>query len=266
MTGHVSGTTDVDAPLSEPVDWLVLLPPSRGVRDGGDGPRWRDTSLADGGHGTARRTAIAAARKLTGDRLVAAIGGRSAVPEARAWLRQIHRAPTMPAVERYAGVVYEHLDVASLPPQARRRAGRHVLIPSALFGPLLGDDPVPAYRLLMAARLPEPVGRLAAFWRPHVADRIGDVLADGATVVDLLSAEYAAAVPAAARRGRHWVTVDVVGTDGRKVPGTVGKQCKGALARQLLLSGEATTEAVRSLPWVRAVEADEDRWRVHRQT
>lgn len=242
-------------------DWLVLLPPSRGVRDGGDpSVTWSDTSLAQGDAGTARRRVIAAARRLRGDDLVRAIGGAAAQAAARRMLAEIHRAPTMPAVERYAGVVYDHLDVATLPAVARRRAHDHVLVPSALFGPVLGGDPVPAYRLLMLARLPEPVGRLASFWRPHVAGRLDAVLADGATVVDLLSSEYGAAVPASAKRGRRWVTVDIVGRGGTRVPGTIGKQRKGALARCLLQAGEATPEAAATVEGATLQDASDDRW------
>ncbi len=242
-------------------DWLVLLPPSRGVRVGGDpAVTWADTSLAEGSAGTARRRAIAAARKLRGDDLVRAIGGAAAQAEARRMLAEVHRAPTLPAVERYAGVVYDHLDVATLPAAARRRAHRHVLVPSAVFGPVLGGDPIPAYRLLMLATLPDPVGRLAAFWRPHVADRLDQVLADGATVVDLLSSEYAAAVPASAAQGRRWVQVDFVGADGRRVPGTIGKQCKGSLVRGLLEAGEATPEAATTVEGMTVRDATDGRW------
>lgn len=240
---------------------LMLLPPSRGVREGGDASvTWKDTPLADGGVGAARKRVVAAARKLRRDDLADAIGGASAVPDARRMLDEVHRSPTMPAVERYAGVVYDHLDVASMPAAARRRAHRHVMIPSALFGPLLGGDPIPAYRLLMLARLPDPVGRLASFWRPHVAARLDEVLAENATVVDLLSSEYAAAVPAAARKRRHWVTVDFVDDRGKKVPGTIGKQRKGTLARALLTAGAATPDAADTMADGTLVEATDDRW------
>jgi len=242
-------------------DWIILLPPSRGVREGGDtSVAWADTHLADGDLGTARRRVIAAARKLRGEALADAIGGEAAVTDARRMLRDIHRAPTMPAVERYAGVVYDHLDVAGLPAAARRRAHRHVATISGLLGPLSGGDPIPAYRLLMLARLPDPVGRLATFWRPHVADWLQEQAPDGATVVDLLSSEYAAAVPAASRRGRHWVTVDFVGTDGRRVPGTIGKQRKGALARALLQAGEATPDAAATMDGARVASVTDDHW------
>ena len=243
------------------LDHLILLPPSRGVREGGDASvTWKDTDLADGEVGAARRRVIAAARKLRGQDLADAIGGTSAVPDARRMLDEVHRAPTMPAVERYAGVVYEHLDVASLSAAARGRAHERVLVPSALFGPLRGGDPIPAYRLLMLATLPDPVGRLASFWRPHVATRLEELLAPDGTVVDLLSSEYAAAVPAAARRGRHWVTVDFVDASGRKVPGTIGKQRKGSLVRALLAAGEATPDAADTMADGTLREAADDHW------
>ena len=243
------------------LSFLLLLPPSRGVREGGDASRtWADTNLADGDAGAARRRVIAAARKLRGDALADAIGGASAAPDARRMLAEVHQAPTLPAVERYAGVVYDHLDVGSLSAAARRRAHEHVLIPSALFGPVRGGDPIPAYRLLMLARLPEPVGRLAAWWRPHVAARLDALVDDTTTVVDLLSSEYAAAVPAAARQDRHWVTVDFVTADGAKVPGTIGKQRKGALARRLLAAGRATPEAAGGLEGAQLREATDDHW------
>jgi uncharacterized protein len=242
-------------------DWTVLLPPSRGIREGGDASvRWGDTHLADGDLGTARRRVIAAARKLDRDALADAIGGEAAVTDARRMLREIHRAPTMPAVERYAGVVYDHLDVAGLPASARRRAHRHVATISGLFGPLRGGDPIPAYRLLMLARLPDPVGRLATFWRPYVAGWLTHQVPAGATVIDLLSTEYAAAVPASARRDRAWVTVEFVGADGRRVPGTIGKQRKGALARALLVAGQATPDAAATMPDTRVRQVADDHW------
>ena len=241
--------------------FLLLVPPSRGVREGGDASvRWADTRLAEGPAGTARRRVIAAARKLRGAELADAIGGTAALPEARRMLDAVHRAPTMPAVERYAGVVYDHLEVASLPRGARQRARDHVLVPSALFGPVQGGDPIPAYRLLMLARLPDPVGRLAAFWRPHVAARLDELLDDDATVVDLLSSEYAATVPRDARRGRRWVTVEFVDASGRRVPGTIGKQRKGALARCLLAAGAATPEAADGLEGATLRDAADDHW------
>ena len=77
---------------------LILLPPSEGKAVGGDGPPWSAGTMADRALDRHRRAVLRAATR-TG--LVA------------------RRAPTMPASERYTGVLYQELDWASLPAAAR---------------------------------------------------------------------------------------------------------------------------------------------------
>ena len=62
--------------------------------------------------------------------------------------------PTMPAMLRYTGVLYEALAIPTLPRSARLRAADRLLITSALFGVVGGADPVPAYRLSAGSVLP----------------------------------------------------------------------------------------------------------------
>ena len=81
-------------------------------------------------------------------------------------------------------MLYERLRLPELPAAARGR----VLIASALWGVVGADDPIPSYRLSMAARLPRVAG-LAAYWRPLLRAALPD---DG-LVVDLRSGPYAAA-------------------------------------------------------------------------
>jgi len=64
-------------------------------------------------------------------------------------------APILPAVERYTGVAFDHLDYASLPGKARKYVRENVVIFSNLFGPVLAGDPLPDYRLTQGAPLGE---------------------------------------------------------------------------------------------------------------
>lgn len=93
-------------------------------------------------------------------------------------------APCAPAATVYTGVLYERLRLPELPQSARER----VLIASALWGVLSPDDPIPAYRLSIAARLPR-LAPLAAFWRPALRRAIPEP----DLLVDLRSGGYAAA-------------------------------------------------------------------------
>lgn len=141
-------------------------------------------------------------------------------------------APTMPAIHRYTGVLYDALDIESLRGAALSRASVRLAIGSALFGLLRADDPIPAYRLSASAKLPgQPT--LVARWRP-VLEPVLAALAADELVVDLRSGSYAALgrLPDAVR-------VDVVSehADGRRTVVThFNKAHKGRLARALVSS------------------------------
>ena len=102
----------------------------------------------------------------------------------------LRSAPTLPAITRYTGVLYDALDVGSLRGAAAARARARLAVGSALFGLLRADDPVPAYRLSASSTLP---GRptLAARWKPLLEPVLARI-ADGELVVDLRSGSYAA--------------------------------------------------------------------------
>jgi cytoplasmic iron level regulating protein YaaA (DUF328/UPF0246 family) len=210
---------------------LVLLPPSETKCADGDGPPLRLDALGHPVLEPLRRQLVDEVIELAGD-----------VPASRAALElsplqdaEITRnatlwsSPTLPALRRYTGVLYDALDAGSLRGAAAGRAQRRLVVASALFGLLRATDPVPAYRLSAGSALP---GRptLPARWRP-VLDPLLAALAAGETVVDLRSGAYAALgrVPGA-------VTVNVVAerADGtRSVISHLNKAHKGRLARVL---------------------------------
>ncbi|UJL27448.1 peroxide stress protein YaaA [Mycolicibacterium vanbaalenii] len=146
----------------------------------------------------------------------------------------LRTAPTLPAIHRYTGVLYDALDVESLHGAAAGRARSRLAVVSALFGLIRAGDRIPAYRLSAGSKLP---GRptLAARWKPALEPVLAE-LAENELVVDLRSGSYAALgkVPDA-------VTVDVVAehADGRRTTVShFNKAHKGRLARTL-----ATTRA-----------------------
>lgn len=134
-------------------------------------------------------------------------------------------APTLPAWQRFTGVVWQHLDVGGLAPDAHARAADAVVVVSALAGLSALDDPLPDHRLKLSVRL-EPLGRLSSWWQPTLAAALDRHL-EGRLVVDLLLRSTAAA----------WSPVDgafdhrrvrFVGHNGR-VAGHTAKAAKGLL-------------------------------------
>ena len=173
---------------------LILLPPSEGKASGGDGPAWAPGSMAlelDD-----RRTEVlsALARAMKGSEPSRAhllgVKGKALAAATAADLTA-RRSPTMPAIERYTGVLYDALGHRSLNSAHRRRLQASVLIFSGLWGAVAPADPIPEYKLKMGASLPG-LGKLATWWRAELSAAIAERAA-GRRVWNLLPNEHAAA-------------------------------------------------------------------------
>lgn len=218
---------------------IALLPPSEGKSPIDAGPPW---DVDDGAFGTAlaprRREVVDALRRADGGdvRLLGVRGEHLA--RARAANLGLLGAGSVPAWRRYTGVVWDHLDPATLRAVDRRRA----LVVSGLLGLVRADDPVPDYRLKIGASLP-PLGKLSTWWRPALTDALVATAARR-FVVDLLPNEHRAALDlvrlgAATRRrdGRSGGCTVVLRETGGASGGHGAKAAKGRLARHLLDAG-----------------------------
>jgi cytoplasmic iron level regulating protein YaaA (DUF328/UPF0246 family) len=103
---------------------------------------------------------------------------------------RVRQAKTMPALLRYAGVVYDGLAASEFDPDTLAAANRSVLIFSGLFGVLRARDAVPPYRVPAKAKLPG-IGVAGTFWRPRLEQALPAMLGSG-PVVDLRSSDYGA--------------------------------------------------------------------------
>ena len=225
---------------------LILLPPSEGKAAGGGGPPWESVDQSFPALADPRREVVHA--------LVEAMGGS---PEARSKLLgvkatkaeeatavnlDVATAPTMPAIDRYTGVLYDALDYPSLPAKVRRGVDRQVVVFSGLWGVVRPTDPIPDYKLKMGASLPG-LGKPARFWKPLISDTLADAITASGTdmVWDLLPNEHTAAwdPSVAGRRVRVRFLDDVV-KNGERTLVTVShwnKLLKGALVRHVVEHG-----------------------------
>ncbi|HEY5155123.1 MAG TPA: peroxide stress protein YaaA [Acidimicrobiales bacterium] len=174
---------------------LILLPPSEGKAGGGTGPPWVAGSMSSPELDVRRARVMAAlvtamrASKAARAKLLGVKG--EALAAATETNRLVAHGPTLPAVERYTGVLAQALDYASLPAAQQRRVDRQVRIFSGLWGVAAPTDPVPDYKLKMGASLGR-LGKLSTWWRPAVTAALAPALA-GRTVWDLLANEHRAA-------------------------------------------------------------------------
>ena len=172
---------------------LVLLPPSEGKTPGGEGPPvGRRPSFGAPGLARPRAELLEALRRAARAAPEDLCRGlklpTSVAPAALKAVASAATAPTMAALDRYAGVVYQGLDVASLSAAARARADEQVLVVSGLWGVVRGGEQVPDYRVPAAGRVPG-LGGVAAHWRRPLADVLPGLVGDR-TVLDLRSSDY----------------------------------------------------------------------------
>ena len=220
---------------------IVLLPPSETKRTGGDGPALDLATLS--------WPELSALRGDLVDELVALASDppacRTALgisPAQDAEIQRnaaMRRAPTLPALRRYTGVLYDALDADSLRGAEAARARARLAVGSALFGLLRAGDPIPAYRLSASAKLPgQPP--LAARWRPLIEPVLAE-LARRELVVDLRSGAYVGL-----GRLHTAVRAEVVNEqpDGRRtVVSHFNKAHKGRLARVLATTRSEPADA-----------------------
>lgn len=240
---------------------LVLLPPSEGKANPGEGAPLRLESLSLPGLTAAREAVLGELVELcSGDEekarevLGLSEGLRGEVGK-NAGLRT---AGARPAGEVYTGVLYDALGLATLDTAARRRAAESLLVFSGLWGAVRVTDPIPSYRCSMGVKLPG-LGALAGHWRAPMAEVVPEAAADG-LVLDLRSSAYAAAWRPKGEVAGRTATVRVLHAPTRKVVSHFNKATKGRIVRSLLTAGTAPKDPAELVGVLRelgyAVEAE----------
>ncbi|MGN6724172.1 MAG: YaaA family protein [Marmoricola sp.] len=227
---------------------LILLPPSEGKAVGRRGKpldlaRLSFPELSEGRSemlgalialcGTPD-TSTPIQNELIAEQAAATLGLGSTQLDQVALNAGLRTAPTLRADRLYSGVLYDALDLASLPADARRRATRWVAITSSLFGLVRLTDALPSYRLSGGTNLPG-IGSVSGHWRHHLGPSVESAVGKG-LLVDLRSSTYAAFWRATPELGPRTATVRVLHevNGQRKIVSHFNKATKGRLVRSLV--------------------------------
>ena len=215
----------------------ILLPPSEGkALSGTPNTKWKESDGTFGQSLAEQRTEIVKALTVArgGSQKLLGVSGNHLARSQRANI-SLCGAPTLPACERYTGVVWDQLDISSLPSVARTLAQTNILIVSGLLGLVTASDPIPDYRLKIGASL-APLGKLSKWWRKDIS-RVLNKHCAGCTVIDLLPQEHFAAFePDEAMLGAY-LRVGLVTNEGAN-GGHDAKAAKGRLARHLIVNSK----------------------------
>ncbi|MGO3886915.1 MAG: YaaA family protein [Mycetocola sp.] len=224
----------------------LLLPPSETKEQGGTGPVFDAHTLFAPELLPVRVDLISALEQLCADedeamrvlKLGERLRGEVAVN------RQLLSSPTLPALRRYTGVLYDALGAGELTGQDWERAGGRVLIQSSLFGPIRATDLIPAYRL--SATTPKPIGPLKRRWSA-ATDRLWD---GESFLIDARSESYRALSPIPADVSSVFVRVVTRSASGAMTAlNHFNKATKGRLAAELIRSDDVPASRADLVEW-----------------
>ena len=225
---------------------FILLPPSEGKAEGGvKSAKWRESSGEFGKQ-------LALQRKALVDQLAKAKGGdekllgvsKAHLARAKSANVSLRGAPTLAAHDRYTGVVWDHLDLATLSATQRTRALNSIVVISGLLGAVSAHDPIPDYRLKMGARF-TPFGLLSKWWHDSLSETLNKTFT-GSVVIDLLPQEHRAAFTLDTELLGDYFLVGLNEKTG-KAGGHDAKAAKGKLARHLITECTTASKALQSL-------------------
>lgn len=235
---------------------FVLLPPSEGKESGGVKKVQRDTfaALLDTPRQEVRRALAELLRVPSPERLAKIFKVKGTLLEraVEAATEYVNGSPLqLRAYERYSGVVWSHLEPATLASPLREK----ILIPSGLYGLTTANDSVADYRLKMDVRL-GGLGVLHTFWRGHLADVIGSKTKHS-TLCNLLPKEHSEAIDwQALPSSTKVLNITFMNYAGDGVVGHDAKAAKGVVARHLLLEGAQSLQGFEWMGW-RAHESEQ---------
>lgn len=221
------------------VPMLVVLPPSETKASGGEAPALDLSSLSFPSLTEVRREILADLAALSahaelamatlklGPRLADEVTANAAVQS----------SATMPALERYTGVLYDALSASDLPQAGRGR----LAVGSAAFGVVGGEDLIPHYRLSGTVKLPVAATGETPTLKRRWGKKITEALSDVDFLIDLRSGTYQnlGKVPDA--------TTMTVLTAENKVVSHFNKHYKGLFARAVALADRAPESAAEAV-------------------
>ena len=136
--------------------------------------------------------------------------------------QDIFNSPCAPAIERYTGVVYEHINWDTISEKGKKYMEKYIIIFSGLFGMLTPMTPIPDYKLKMN------VLSLQHHWYPILTE----ALQDEKLIIDLLPQVHRKAYQP---NKKNVIPVDfLIKNKGKKsAAGHFGKAVKGEFIRYM---------------------------------
>lgn len=163
----------------------ILFSPSEGKNVGGDAAKQEIF-----GSTSARDEILKTYNEILNSKdeeKIKALFGIKKFDDCKVYIEDIFDAPLMSAIERYNGVAYDYLDFDSLDHNAQNYLKDNTIIFSNLYGPILGKDPIPNYKVKQG----NSIGEIAPdkFYKERFSHQLDLYLANS-DILDLRAGYY----------------------------------------------------------------------------
>lgn len=231
----------------------VLLPPSETKKSGGGNSRFKAHDLSFYAQLAETRKAVRSALETLSkneDEAIKALKlGKKSASEIANNLT-LHEQPTLPAIDRYTGVLFDAISLNEMDIANRKWLNTNVYIQSALFGLINASDEIPSYRLSASSRLPSLDESLKKTWiKAHSELSLSKHL-----ILDFRSKEYANLAPFS-----NAYTLEVYSRqrDGsKKALNHFNKTAKGDLIKRMAQSNVQFADITEFLVWSNSQKLD----------
>lgn len=145
---------------------------------------------------------------------------------------------TLPAINRYSGVMFNSIDYSSLPIQQQENANEAILFIDAVFGLLKPQDLIPNYKLSISAKFPN--FKIDNYWKENLKKILEEEL-QNKIILDILPQAHRKAI-SITNKNRYLINFFEIKNGKEKNAGHISKKLKGEFIRYILSFDEINLE------------------------
>ena len=163
---------------------------------------------------------------------------KSNISNIASFLENFDQKLTLPAIERYSGVMFSAIDYPSLDDAQKDRANNSILFIDALFGLLRLQDLIPNYKLAISAKFSD--FKIDHHWKKVLKNHLEEALKDK-IILDILPQAHRKAVDISSEN-HYLINFFEIKNNKAKNAGHISKKLKGEFVRYILGFDEISLE------------------------
>ena len=240
-------------------NYAILLPPSEGKREGGDKKyiyvkEQNSFNFLENERKFLLQKILDFISKANNLDLEKLFVVKSNIEEITALLKDFDQKLTLPAINRYSGVMFNAIDYPSLNEDQKNRADQVILFIDGLFGLLKPQDFIPNYKLAISAKFTD--FKIDFYWKKIFKDYLAKIL-ENKIILDILPQAHRKAVDIN-QKNCYLINFFTMKNCEAKNAGHISKKLKGEFIRYILGYDKINLEILHNFSHSEGYEYSED--------